>query len=464
MDRPTNPMVVTGVFVFDRPLALEPLRALVQQRFLAHARLRQRVVEPSLPVGRPQWEDDPNFDLRAHVHRLALPAPGDDAALRELIGDLLSTRLDLSRPPWQVYLLEGYGDGCAVVTRMHHCLGDGASMMRLLLSIIDEDSASLYCQNGNGPAHAAEGNGLAANGALGNALHAAEDALRGSLDVLLHPSRLVDMARTALGGAMSLGRLLALPADPQTPFKGRLGVIKRAAWSEPLPLERVKQLAHALGGTINDVLLAAMTGALRGYLLGRVSKVDESIRAIVPVNLRGAAAVPEFGNQFGLVFLSLPIEVDGTRQRYDELKRRMDALKATPESYVAFFILEALGASAPAIEGLGVEVFSSKGTLVMTNVPGPRERISMAGLPVRSMMFWVPQSGDVGMGISILSYAGEVRLGVSTDALLVPDPESIVEQFTAEYAALSALARPEPKRSAKRPARAGTRRAGAAAH
>jgi diacylglycerol O-acyltransferase / wax synthase len=426
MERPTNPMVINGLFVFDEPFEYGRLRQLVEERFLRHRRLRQRVVEPLLPMGRPHWEDDPSFDVEAHLHRVALPRPGDDAALRAMVSDLMSTRLDLSRPLWHFYLVEGYGKGCAVLSRMHHCLGDGASLMRLLLSIADEP-VELAC---------APASGMHPHG---NGAH--ESLARWGLDLLLHPAHAVELARTGLGGAAALGRLLLLPPDPETLLKGPLGVVKRAAWSEPLSLPEVKQAGHELHCTLNDVLLAAMAGALRRYVIERGGQAAESVRAVVPVNIRGSAAVPELGNQFGLVFLSLPLETADPLERLREVKRRMDALKATPESLVAFAILEVMGATAPALERVGVEIFSSKGTLVMTNVPGPLERISLAGHPVRSLMFWVPQSGDIGLGISILSYAGEVRLGVSTDARVIQDPESIVASFAQEYRALVELSR-----------------------
>jgi WS/DGAT/MGAT family acyltransferase len=445
MDRPANPMVITGVFLFDEPMGFDELHQLVERRLLRHARLRQRIVEPVLPVGRPHWEEDPSFDLRAHLHRAALPRPGNDAVLRQMIGDLMSVRLDLSRPPWHFHLLEGYGKGCALVTRMHHCLGDGASLTRLLLSVADGAAEA-----GSGPA--AAWNGGSGNG-FGWALHRAEEAVQEGLGMLLHPTQLLELGRKAVDGVLSLGRLLLLAPDPQTPLKGRLSGVKRVAWTEPLGLQEVKSVARSLGGTVNDVLLAAMSGALRRWLCGRDVLLEQSIRAVVPVNLRGSGPVPEFGNLFGMVFLPLPVEVEKRLPRFEELKRRMDAIKATPECFVAFAILEAMGATAPAIETLGVEVFSTKGTLVMTNVPGPREGLLLGGHPVRSLVFWAPQSGDIGIGVSILSYAGTVRIGVSSDAALMPDPEAVVQGFAREIAALAALAR-SPRRPKAPPASA----------
>jgi hypothetical protein len=159
------------------------------------------------------------------------------------------------------------------------------------------------------------------------------------------------------------------------------------------------------------------------------------VRAIVPVNLR-ADGCEDPGNRFGLVFLTLPLEHSDPVERLRELARRTRAIKATPEAGVAFAILLAIGAAAPPIEDAVVRIFSRKASLVLTNVPGPTRPLSLAGVPVRSLLFWVPQSGVIGVGASILSYAGEARLGLNADARLVPDPETVVAGFEEEFAAL----------------------------
>jgi WS/DGAT/MGAT family acyltransferase len=229
-----------------------------------------------------------------------------------------------------------------------------------------------------------------------------------------------------------------------TVFKGALGVPKRAAWSEPLPLQDVKIVGKGLEGTVNDVLLTAMAGGLRRYLLGRGEPVDGlDFRAIVPVNLRRPGTEDELGNKFGLVFLTLPIGIEDPGLRLHELKRRMDALKGTLEPPVVYGILTIIGGVPQAIQDLVVDIFETKGTAVMTNVIGPKEPLYLAGAPVEALMFWVPQSGRLGLGVSILSYAGEVWLGVMTDEGLVPDPEAIVAEFHTEFDELLAMARRE---------------------
>jgi hypothetical protein len=156
-------------------------------------------------------------------------------------------------------------------------------------------------------------------------------------------------------------------------------------------------------------------------------------RAVVPVNLRPIEEELNLGNSFGLVFLSLPVGIEDPLERLAELKRRMDLIKGTPEAIVAFGILNTMGLASPKIEDIIVDIFEKKATTVMTNVPGPREVRYFAGKAIRGVMFWVPQSGRLGLGVSIISYAGEVLVGIASDAGLTPDPEMIVEALHAEF-------------------------------
>jgi WS/DGAT/MGAT family acyltransferase len=250
---------------------------------------------------------------------------------------------------------------------------------------------------------------------------------------LLDPSKTVGMIHDGAKAAGVVARLTVMPPDADTLFRGNLGTVKRCAWSSVLPLDDVKRFGKRIGATINDVLLAGVAGALRRYADGRGENVDGvDIRAVIPVNLRPDDEVGDLGNRFGLVFLALPIGVPDRSKRMEILKQRMDALKDSTEAGVTYGILNALGMTSPEVESVAVQFFGSKATAVMTNVPGPREEIYLAGTPMKSMMFWVPQSARLGLGVSILSYAGQVRLGVATDVSLVPDPQSIIDAFQVE--------------------------------
>jgi len=189
------------------------------------------------------------------------------------------------------------------------------------------------------------------------------------------------------------------------------------------------------------VLLAAISGALRRYLVSQ-GEAPHRIRALVPFNLRPAdRPIPrELGNHFGLVFLDLPVDVANRRGRLRDVKTGMTTIKESPDGPLTYVVLEAMGLAPPKIETLGIDMFSAKASAVMTNVPGPREPIYLAGSRVGAVLVWAPTSGSVGMSISILSYNGEVTVGLMVDAHLVPEPQRIVDELGREVAAMARLA------------------------
>lgn len=439
MEHPTNLMMISGIFMFDEPVQPQRLRNVIEERLLKFRRFRQKVFQPPLSFMSPIWVDDPYFDIDTHLHRVALPDPGDDIALQELTSDLMSTPLDFSKPLWQIHLVENYGDGCALVCRLHHCIGDGIALMRVLLSLTDEASESH--DSGDGGSEEQNQRPPKTSGSLNSGLPTSGAKLiNEGLQMLTSRDRRRAALKMGVEGTVALANLLMLSPDPPTPLKGSLGVQKRCAWSLPIPLADVKAIGRVTGGTVNDVLLTAVAGALGRYLRSRGESVGGvNLRAVVPVNLRPVDEPLKLGNAFGLVFLSLPVGIDDPLDRLRELKRRMDAIKGTPESLVTFGILNAVGAAGPQIEEIVVSIFEKKATTVMTNVPGPREVRYFAGKPIKGIMFWVPQSGRLGLGVSILSYAGDVLVGVASDAGLTPDPESIVEATHVEFESLMQL-------------------------
>jgi WS/DGAT/MGAT family acyltransferase len=446
MEDPTNLMMVTGILLFDEPLDPRRFRSTLERRLLPFGRFRQRVVEAPLGIGPPRWVEDDHFDLDSHVHRIALAAPADKAALEDLVGDLLSTPLDMTKPLWQMHLIEGYQGGSVVLSRLHHCIADGIALIQLLLSLTDTGPRPGSVAPARRPAREPRGRALPL-GAIASAL--------------ANPLQLLGLAQTGVSIAATLQRLVLMPADPTTVLKGALGVGKRAAWSEVVPLESVKAAGVRHHATVNDVLITSVAGALRDYLEERGENVDElEIRAAVPVNLRPIERGLELGNSFGLVFVPLPISIREPHRRLAELKVRMDRIKASSEAIVSFGVLTAIGIVPRRLHPPAIEFFGSKASVVMTNVPGPREPLYLAGRRITNCMFWVPMSGHLGLGVSILSYAGGVMLGVAADAGLVPDPSRIVGAFERELKALVGARPAEKRRPALRPAGAARRRSG----
>jgi WS/DGAT/MGAT family acyltransferase len=455
MGTPTNLAVITGVLAFNAPLDLERLQATIENRLLTHRRFRQRVREPNLPLGLPEWEYDPGFNLDNHLQRVSLPEPGGHDALQELVSDLMSQPLDPDKPLWKFHLVENYGQGSALICRLHHCIADGMALVKVLLSATDEEADAPTYE----PTHESEQElgrfarlllpAVKAAAAVGDTWRTTSHLVHEGMEALTHPQRWWDAAKMGTSASRALGKLLLLGPDRRTVLRGKCDIPKRAAWSKTLKLEDVKSIGRLMGGTINDILISAVTGALRRYLEERGEPVlGLNIRAIVPVNLRPPEDEELVGNRFGLVFLSLPVGVEDPLKRLVVLRRRMNAIKDSPEAVVAFGILAAMGMSPSQIENIIVTIFGMKGTAVMTNVPGPRRPLYMAGVQIDSLMFWVPTPGNLGLGVSIVSYAGEIILGVASDEGLVPDPESLLRHFHQELEQMKRWGRPPARKSA----------------
>jgi diacylglycerol O-acyltransferase len=454
MEDPTNLMMVTGVLALAGKVDLKRLRLVLDRRLTPFARFRQRVVRPRSRGNVPHWEDDVHFDIGNHLSHIALPAPGGDEELRDLVSDLMSVPLDFTKPLWHMHVIDGYQGGSVLLSRVHHCIGDGIALVRVMLSLTDESP------NARVPPAPAKRPAAGFRLPLDWLPAAVGRGVASGQDLLANPEKALGLARVGAHGAYRLGRMVVLPPDPETIFKGKLGRRKRAAWSEPVPLADIKAIGKAFDATVNDVLVAVATGALRRYMEGRGERTaGVAIRASVPVNLRPIDEGHKLGNAFGLVFLTLPIGIVEPARRLRVIKKEMDELKGSPEALMAFGVLSLMGLAPVEVEQLGLRFFGSKATAVLTNVPGPRQPLYLAGQKIDKVMFWVPQSGHLGLGISILSYAGGVMLGIATDARLVPDPERIADSFKSEVDDLrrAASAAPAPKTARQRGATRATK-------
>lgn len=410
MDEPTNPMVITAVLWLRAPVDRGRLERVVHTRLVERfPRVKQRVVLGKGLARAPAWEQVADFKLTDHLQCQVLRAEGGEQALREHIERLMSTRLDMTRPPWALYLLEGGGSHAVLLARLHHCIADGVALARVLLSLAEAGAAEGLSAEPPRPEQGRQ-----------------------------RWARLLAMARAGLRMVTTAGRLLLMRREPPSPFRGQVTGHKRVAFSSPVPLEHVKEIGRATGSTVNDVAVAAVAGALRRYMVAQGLE-PRQVRAAVPVNLRPLdQPVPrELGNRFGMVLLSMPLEADSPLARLELLKRRMGGLKRSPEALMTLGALRAAGLFHTAVRVL-LGFLDRRVSLVMTNVPGPREPLSLAGSRVERALFWVPQAAQVGLGVSLFTLAGTLSLGVAADAGCVPDPETLVAAFQEE---LSALAR-----------------------
>ncbi len=421
MDSPTNLMVINSLLFFETTPDWDRLRANHVERIVERFPRFRQIARPGGALNGAHWEDDPQFDPGDHFHRIALPAPGDREALKTLIGDLVTAPLDHGRPLWEVHLIEGVADGAVLLTRVHHAVGDGIALARVLLSATDGGDP--------GPGIGAEHHHDSALGAL----------LHGGVSAVAHPRRAASRGLTDVG---TLAKLLLPGGESSRVLKGEGHVGHRVAWSEPVALWRVKRTADAYRVTVNDVLMGALAGALRTRVLAAGAE-PERLHALVPLNLRPLdEPVPaDLGNRFGLVLADLPAHVEDPVDRVWEVNRCMDAIKHSDEGAITYGILDVMGRAPTEVEARLLEYFTAKASMVVTNVRGPGRAISLAGTPVAGMLVWAPCSGDMRMTVSIFSYAGNVTVGFLTDAGIVPDPQPLADAFRRELLALARRSR-----------------------
>jgi len=439
MEQPTNLMMITGVIVLrDRP-DFEQLKQVIASRFLAFPRFRHKAVQTARGCW---WEEDEDFELTSHIRRIALPGDAGKVELEEFVSELASTPLDKYRPLWQFHYVENYTDGPALVTRIHHCYADGIALVQVMLSLTDADpekSTALVEPEQWKRRRARESNVFKrllepAREGIDAVQHYGLRLVEEATQMIRDPQQAAAYADSASEIISELATMLLLTDDPQSRFKGKLGVRKRVAWTDPLPLLEVKAISQALGCTVNDVLIGIMTGALHRYLIEYGEDPSElEIRATIPVNLRPLEHARDLGNHFGTVFLDLPIWEPNPLARVYRVAENMHHLKHSRQATVSLGLLATVGMAPAAVQQAALELFARKATTVLTNVPGPRRSLYLAGAEIGQMMFWVPQSGSIGMGISILSYNEQVFCGVITDNKLVPDPERLVDHFRIEF-------------------------------
>lgn len=440
MEQPTNLMMINGVIMLDRQFDYAKLLEAIEQRFLTFRRFRQKAVDS--PRGA-HWVLDEDFDLSSHVRRTALPGAADQAELELLVSDMASTPLDSSRPLWQFHVVENYVDGPVLIMRIHHCIADGIALIQVFLSLTDptpESRPSARKPEVWKKRRAAESMVFRrlldpAREGLDFAAHLGQKLVKEGRRMLQDPTIAGNYAMEASEILRELAQSLTLSDDPVTRLKGRLGTRKQVAWAEPFPLAEVKAVSKAFGCTVNDVLITAATGALRQYMIAAGDKPEslQDIRATVPVNLRPLEHAQELGNHFGLVFLSLPLSIGNPLERLYAVNARMNALKSSKQATVTFGFLAALGMGPSAVQKPVLDILSQKATAVLTNVPGPPQALYLAGSRVKEMMFWVPQNGNIGLGLSILSYDNKVFFGMISDRRLVAKPSEITSRFKKEF-------------------------------
>ncbi|MDS0134758.1 MULTISPECIES: WS/DGAT domain-containing protein [unclassified Amycolatopsis] len=477
LDRPENLMVVTSVLWTRTPVDPARLRSLVSDRLLARYPVYfQRAVRRGRTLF---WETDPGFDLGKHFVVQDLPAPADQAALQTFVAARRGEPLDPRRPLWTIDLLQGYRGGSALVCRTHHAMADGIRLTQVLFSLLDpvESEPAPHAKVGGAAPHRepvaqpVARLGATALRVLGDtgakvqlraarvhpvlesavalpflgatAAVGATGAVAGFLSSALDggPRRAVDTvasaATTLWHSATGTADLLG-PSTATGLWDGEPGVEKTAAWSDPVPLVTLGRIGHDTGTTINDVCTALVAGALDRYFTAHGTARPEAsdLGWLIPVSLSSFddELPATLGNHFSLVLAQLPLGRRTFAERLAEVHRRVARIRDSFEPVLTFGVQYAI-AQSPAPVGLPLSrFFAGKAVGVLTNVPGPRTAMTLAGAEVDGIVGWAPCSGRQAITICIFSYAGQVRFGFGTDRTLIPDPELLVAALAEEFA------------------------------
>jgi diacylglycerol O-acyltransferase len=421
--------------------SLEQLIGLQEERLPWLPRFRCRLSEARVHgLRRPAWVEDPSFDVRAHVRHATLPAPGGDAELHEWLADFWSHRLDRTRPLWEMTLVDGLQDGrWMLATKTHHAMIDGVGSVDIGHILLDAEPHPAPRPPVDPPV-AAETNGHGPH--LGDWLPPAIAAriARAAIDTARHPRRLVHAGEAALAMGEMVWQDEILAARPST-LNVPIGSTRRFA-SVALHLAEVKEVKRALGGTVNDVVLAVAAGGLRALLAHRGDELNRPLRAMVPVNLRGEDHA-SLGNRVTSLFVELPIGEPDTRQRYVKTRSAATELKSGTAALGGSTLVLVTGMAPPLLhESISRMLFAPRlFNLTVTNVPGPQMPLYGLGARMERILPLVPLFADHAVGLAIVSYDGELVFGVNADSAATPDLEVLVSGLRDEFAKLQSLAK-----------------------
>jgi diacylglycerol O-acyltransferase / wax synthase len=448
----TAALHIASLGIFAGPVPdQDEVRAAIGRKLPLAPRCRQRLLTVPFALGRPVWVDDPDFDLGQHVHRVAVPAPGGPTEVREVVDRVLSEPLDHSRPLWDDWVLEGLaGDRWALVTKVHHTMVDGIAGTDLLSTMLDLDpEGDPAVADHWHPAPLPAGWRLASDAVReGLGLRATElrslplTAGATASGALRHPRAAVESVYAAARGILGFAGN-ALPTTASS-LVGPIGRDRGYAWTE-VDLPAVLDIHDRLGCTLNDLVLAAVTGAFRELLLARGEEpATHSVRTLVPVSVRHADQRGVMDNRVSAILADLPVEIADPHDRLTEMSIRMRALKDSHEAQVGEQISTLADVLPPAplaaFLHLAFRLPHRNLTTVVTNVPGPTGRLYLVGRRMLATYPYVPIADRLRSGIAVTSYDGRLLFGVTTDRDSVPDAQVLVDGIDHGFTELAALA------------------------
>jgi diacylglycerol O-acyltransferase / wax synthase len=411
-------MHVGGVLVFEGRITRDEIVRRLRERIHLIPRYAMRLDEAPLGIANPVWVNDEHFDPDRHVRRVSLPAPGGREQLEELVGDLMSDRLDRSRALWQIHVVEGLAGGrTALVARMHHALVDGIAAVDVSTVVLDPTPESLVVDAPEPAARASSGVETLARVTAAR-LHVPRKLARdmASRALALDPLGTARQVRSAAGVVGELARVR--PQAPDTRLNAAIGPDRLFAMSRA-SLDDVKAVRRATGATVNDVLLTAVALMLSEFL----DEPPEEVVALVPVSVRQDDERGELGNRISTVFVDLPLRGDPL-ERLTRISDEMKQVKQSAAVRAGALMVGATGLAPPLVSSLAVRAMSGPRmfNLVVSNVPGPQQTFYLAGVPLREVYPVVPLNPrNQALTVGILSYDGGVHFGLLADRDAVPD-------------------------------------------
>ncbi len=465
--------LVGGLLLLDRRPDHDRLRTCVERWIARLPRMRQRVVEAPLHLGMPEWEDDPHFELDYHAREVILPEPATPRHLLDFAGAVFATPLDRMRPLWEAYLIEGLdGDRAAVFFKAHHSVMDGVASVAVFDALTQAHRAEpvrvpRYVAPRPAPLQGI-GVGRLVRDAVGNAVSGLRAVASLSAQTALRPGELLHQMASAGRGVRGMISDLTVPAIHDPLAQASTGIGRRLDALE-LSLPRLRRIKDALGVSLNDVMLTALSGAVGRYHVHRKVHVDE-LRCMVPMNLRPHDGAHELGNRVGAFNVALPIGEPDPLVRLARIRRQTGAAKSDRRGAAFPLFMRALTFMPGFAYRLFAQTLTERVNLICTNVPGPPERRYLAGATVDAIYPFAPVAVGTPLSMALLSYGDTYGVGIDTDPAAIPDPELLSRYFLAAIDELEARALPRaaavakrlqrvpPKRSAHMMTRSGKRR------
>jgi diacylglycerol O-acyltransferase / wax synthase len=456
-DRVTQ-LHIGSVAIFEGPVPpFDQMLEMVAGKLALVPRYRQVVRFVPLGLGRPVWVDDSYFNLEYHMRRTALPAPGGEQELRNLVGRVMSQQLDRAKPLWEMWMAEGLGEGrWALVSKVHHCMVDGVSGTDLLTVILDKERDPPAPSAGEWePEPAPSGAHLLADALIERTVSPYEVA-RSARAALRAPRQFAGLAHDTARSLIGMRGLVL--RTPPTSLNGPIGPHRRWGWARS-QLSDVKAIRAALGGTVNDVVLASISSGFRKLLLSRGESVEHPVRTMVPVSVRSPGERGTYNNRVSAVFADLPVGSEDPRERLASVRAQMEGLKESRQAVAGEVLTSLSGFAPPLLLALGERVArrvpQRNVNTVTTNVPGPQYPLYAAGRRLLEAFPYVPIAGRIRVGVAIFSYDGALNFGVTGDFDAAPDIDVLCEGIEAGMSELVDLAtRPRAGARPGRPRRA----------